>query len=123
MKLWKLESWSDFASGGIKPQIAYSIRNRAGIESYRAGGGAAFCLSDSFSGGISFCGGDLFAISVSFEGVSESENGSFGLVWDDVTKAYEAAGFVETDEEPMCESVWFNELCDYFVSWVFAKLD
>lgn len=121
MKVWRLGSFSDF-NGGVKPQGVYSFANRKNEKKFNVGGSAAFCLPDSFCGNISFCSGDLFAIGVIFGGISDEEIGSFGLSWDDVIKAYEAAGFVETDDEPMVESDWFNWLYDEFASWTLSKL-
>lgn len=67
---------------------------------------------------VSFGGNDLFAIAVHFEGIGDDRIGSFGISWDACCKKFVELFGAETDDEPMVESAWFNQVTDDFVMWV-----
>ncbi|MFY9075328.1 hypothetical protein OZZ08_10215 [Malaciobacter mytili] len=120
MKTIKTGHLSDFDFDGLKLAIAR--------EGYKDGwtasssGSQIFCLPENFGGVIEFSGGDLFGIGCYVEGFGNEEVGTFGITWNDLMDAFEAAGFVENDEEPMVESAWFNQVCEEFVSYVSSKI-
>lgn len=119
MKTIKTGHLSDFDFDGLKLAIARKGHKDGWTAS--SCGSQIFCLPENFGGVIEFCGGDLFGIGCYVEGFGNEEVGSFGITWNDLTDAFEAAGFVENDEEPMVESAWFNQVWEEFVSHVSSK--
>ena len=125
MTTFRLGDKSDFSFEGaslpLRKLVTITRKGDANKERVTlSNSGGVFCLPDSFMGGIEFIGGE-FAIGVVIEGFGHEE-GVFGLDWNDLLSAYKKAGFIESDEEPMIESKWFDNLYDAFTDYVIDKI-
>ncbi len=80
-------------------------------------GGFATKLSEATTGLLRLAGDDNYCLSL-VEEIGKKENILFGISWEEANRAYEAAGFKETDETPMMESDWNYAFEEQFKDYI-----